>query len=105
MSVPKLRQIRIANPGPVLQPDLNSNNKQLIRTVKSQQDDYWAGPFFLPGPNLNPRLSSLVIAIIDLASCINTQTRPAMPLEMAAAYLMPETFSTIIKLFNLENPE
>ena len=67
--------------------------------------EYWGGTF-IPDNKLNPRLSALVVAICDFA-CMNTQSSvPVNPdLTQAYPYIMPETFSAIVRLLLLNDPE
>lgn len=54
---------------------------------------------------ISPALSCFVIAICDIASSISGAKHPPTTIEDSAAYLMPETFGVILKMFEIGEPE
>ncbi|KAF4625584.1 hypothetical protein G7Y89_g12584 [Cudoniella acicularis] len=64
---------------------------------------YWGKVISQTG--ISPRLNSCVVAVCDIAMAVSSARPPAVPLEKAAVYLMPETFSTVLTLFEIQEPE
>lgn len=64
---------------------------------------YWGK--LISDTGISPRLNSCVVGICDIASAVSSARPPAVPLEKAAVYLMPEAFATILTLFGIEEPE
>jgi hypothetical protein len=69
--------------------------------------EYWGGTF-VPDKDkwLNPRLSALMVATCDFAR-MNTQSSVPVNPDLTRAYpsIMPETFSAIVRLLLIDEPE